>query len=58
MSERFQVDWTTALVSSFGALVLRFDGRGSGFHGTDLLHKVQHRLGMYEEKDQLLALRY
>ncbi|XP_041923730.1 dipeptidyl aminopeptidase-like protein 6 isoform X1 [Alosa sapidissima] len=56
VSERFQVDWTTVLVSSFGALVLRFDGRGSGFHGTDLLHKVHHRLGLYEEKDQLQAL--
>ncbi|KAJ8278115.1 hypothetical protein GJAV_G00084030, partial [Gymnothorax javanicus] len=56
-SERFQVDWSTVLVSSFGAIVIRFDGRGSGFQGTNLLHKVQHKLGVFEEKDQMEALR-
>lgn len=35
---------------------MRFDGRGSGFQGTNLLHKVQRRLGMFEEKDQLDVL--
>ncbi|XP_061095141.1 dipeptidyl aminopeptidase-like protein 6 isoform X1 [Conger conger] len=56
VSERFQVDWSTVMVSSFGAIVIRFDGRGSGFQGTNLLHKVQHKLGVFEEKDQLEAL--
>ncbi|KAI1891320.1 hypothetical protein AGOR_G00142590 [Albula goreensis] len=56
VSERFQVDWATVLVSSFGAIAIRFDGRGSGFQGTNLLHKVQRKLGVFEEKDQLEAL--
>ncbi len=43
--------------SSVGGLHCAFDGRGSGFHGTNLLHKVQRRLGMFEEKDQMDALR-
>uniref|UniRef100_A0AAR2M3J6 A-type potassium channel modulatory protein DPP6 n=1 Tax=Pygocentrus nattereri TaxID=42514 RepID=A0AAR2M3J6_PYGNA len=58
ISEQFQVDWATVLVSSFGVIAMRFDGRGSGFQGTNLLHKVQRRLGRFEEEDQLKALRY
>lgn len=57
VSELFQVDWATVLVSSFGTVVVRFDGRGSGFRGSYLLHKVQRKLGVFEEKDQLEALR-
>uniref|UniRef100_A0A671KYF6 A-type potassium channel modulatory protein DPP6 n=1 Tax=Sinocyclocheilus anshuiensis TaxID=1608454 RepID=A0A671KYF6_9TELE len=56
VSEQFHIDWTSVLVSSFGVIAVRFDGRGSGFQGTNLLHKVQRRLGMFEEKDQLDAL--
>lgn len=39
-------------------IVARCDGRGSGFQGTSLLHRVHHRLGRLEEEDQLRALRY
>uniref|UniRef100_A0A8C2FIW9 A-type potassium channel modulatory protein DPP6 n=1 Tax=Cyprinus carpio TaxID=7962 RepID=A0A8C2FIW9_CYPCA len=53
VSEQFHIDWASVLVSSFGVIAVRFDGRGSGFQGTNLLHKVQRRLGMFEEKDQL-----
>ncbi|KPP77004.1 dipeptidyl aminopeptidase-like protein 6-like [Scleropages formosus] len=56
VTEQFQMDWATVLVSSFGTVVVRFDGRGSGFQGTYLLHKVQRRLGVFEEKDQMEAL--
>ncbi|MFT7809592.1 dipeptidyl aminopeptidase-like protein 6 isoform X1 [Arapaima gigas] len=56
VTEQFQLDWATVLVSSFGTVVVRFDGRGSGFQGTNLLHKVQQRLGVFEEKDQMEAL--
>uniref|UniRef100_A0A3B4BJ38 Uncharacterized protein n=1 Tax=Periophthalmus magnuspinnatus TaxID=409849 RepID=A0A3B4BJ38_9GOBI len=52
VSEQFHLDWSTVLVSSFGAVVLRVDGRGSGFQGTNLLHRIQKRLGIYEEQDQ------
>ncbi|XP_028988433.1 dipeptidyl aminopeptidase-like protein 6 isoform X2 [Betta splendens] len=58
VTEQFQVDWATVLVSSFSAVVIRFDGHGSGFQGTNLLHKVRRRLGELEERDQLEALRF
>uniref|UniRef100_A0A668AHG2 A-type potassium channel modulatory protein DPP6 n=1 Tax=Myripristis murdjan TaxID=586833 RepID=A0A668AHG2_9TELE len=53
VSERFHMDWATVLVSSFGAIVVRFDGRGSGFQGTNLLHRIQKKLGVFEERDQM-----
>uniref|UniRef100_A0AAQ5XWR6 Dipeptidyl-peptidase 6b n=1 Tax=Amphiprion ocellaris TaxID=80972 RepID=A0AAQ5XWR6_AMPOC len=58
VTERFQVDWATVLVSSFSTIVIRFDGHGSGFQGTNLLHKVRRKLGKLEERDQLEALRF
>ncbi|XP_051556799.1 dipeptidyl aminopeptidase-like protein 6b isoform X1 [Myxocyprinus asiaticus] len=57
VTERFQVDWTTVLVSSFNTIVMRLDGRGSGFQGTNLLQRVKKKLGEFEERDQLEALR-
>ncbi|KAM6953225.1 A-type potassium channel modulatory protein DPP6 [Aplochiton taeniatus] len=56
VSEQFDLDWSTVLVSSFGAIVVRFDGRGSGYQGTNLLHKIQRKLGVFEERDQMEAL--
>uniref|UniRef100_A0A8C1T217 Dipeptidyl-peptidase 6b n=1 Tax=Cyprinus carpio TaxID=7962 RepID=A0A8C1T217_CYPCA len=53
VTEQFQVDWTTVLVSSFNTIVMRLDGRGSGFQGTNLLHRVKKKLGELEERDQL-----
>uniref|UniRef100_A0A3Q3X219 Uncharacterized protein n=1 Tax=Mola mola TaxID=94237 RepID=A0A3Q3X219_MOLML len=55
VSEQFRVDWATVLVSSFSAIVIRFDGHGSGFQGTNFLHKVRRKLGKLEERDQLEA---
>lgn len=49
--------WESVMVSSHNAIVLKFDGRGSGFQGTKLLHEVKRRLGLLEEKDQLEAVR-
>uniref|UniRef100_A0AAR2JRK5 Dipeptidyl-peptidase 6b n=1 Tax=Pygocentrus nattereri TaxID=42514 RepID=A0AAR2JRK5_PYGNA len=57
VTEQFQVDWATVLVSSYGTIVMRCDGRGSGFQGTNLLHRVRRKLGQIEEMDQLQALR-
>lgn len=56
VSEQFEIDWATVLVSSFGAIVVRCDGRGSGFQGTNVLHRIQKRLG--EDLDQKDALKY
>ncbi|KAI3374930.1 hypothetical protein L3Q82_021461 [Scortum barcoo] len=58
VSEQFQVDWATVLVSSFSTIVIRFDGHGSGFQGTNFLQKVRRKLGKLEERDQLEALRF
>uniref|UniRef100_A0A673LB57 Dipeptidyl aminopeptidase-like protein 6 n=1 Tax=Sinocyclocheilus rhinocerous TaxID=307959 RepID=A0A673LB57_9TELE len=55
VTEQFQVDWTTVLVSSFNTIVMRLDGRGSGFQGTNLLHRIRKKLGEFEERDQLEA---
>ncbi|XP_036281723.1 dipeptidyl aminopeptidase-like protein 6 [Pipistrellus kuhlii] len=57
VAERFEVSWETVLASSHGAIVLRCDGRGSGFQGTRLLHAVRRRLGLLEDRDQLEAVR-
>ncbi|KTG46726.1 hypothetical protein cypCar_00018088 [Cyprinus carpio] len=57
VTEQFLVDWTTVLVSSFNTIVMRLDGRGSGFQGTNLLHRIKKKLGEFEERDQLEALR-
>uniref|UniRef100_A0A8C4I981 A-type potassium channel modulatory protein DPP6 n=1 Tax=Dicentrarchus labrax TaxID=13489 RepID=A0A8C4I981_DICLA len=56
VAEQFHMDWSTVLVSSFGAIVVRCDGRGSGFQGTNLLHRIQKKLGVFEEQDQNDAL--
>uniref|UniRef100_A0A8C9SRZ1 A-type potassium channel modulatory protein DPP6 n=1 Tax=Scleropages formosus TaxID=113540 RepID=A0A8C9SRZ1_SCLFO len=56
ITEQYQVDWSLVLISSFSVIVIQFDGRGSGFHGSNLLHKVHRRLGLWEEKDQLEAM--
>ncbi|MEQ2253486.1 hypothetical protein ILYODFUR_032592 [Ilyodon furcidens] len=56
VSERFVLDWALVLVSSFGAIVVRCDGRGSGFQGTNVLHRIHKKLGVFEEQDQKDAL--
>ena len=57
VAEKFAVTWETVIVSSHGAVVVKCDGRGSGFQGTRLLHEVRRRLGSLEEKDQMEAVR-
>ncbi|XP_062338487.1 dipeptidyl aminopeptidase-like protein 6 isoform X3 [Osmerus eperlanus] len=57
VTEQFGVDWATVLVSSYSTVVIRFDGHGSGFQGTNLLHRVRRKLGVLEERDQMEALR-
>ncbi|XP_068940889.1 A-type potassium channel modulatory protein DPP6 [Petaurus breviceps papuanus] len=56
VTEKFEVNWETVMVSSHGAIVVKFDGRGSGFQGTKLLHEVKRKLGSLEEKDQMKAV--
>ncbi|RXM98927.1 Dipeptidyl aminopeptidase-like protein 6 [Acipenser ruthenus] len=58
VTEQYQVDWATVLVSSFSTIVIRFDGHGSGFQGTKLLHTVQRKLGIFEEQGLLQVLSF
>uniref|UniRef100_A0A8C8JGH9 Dipeptidyl-peptidase 6b n=1 Tax=Oncorhynchus tshawytscha TaxID=74940 RepID=A0A8C8JGH9_ONCTS len=53
VTEQFRVDWATVLVSSYSTIVIRFDGHGSGFQGTNLLHRIRRKLGVIEERDQM-----
>uniref|UniRef100_A0A4W5KW94 Dipeptidyl-peptidase 6b n=1 Tax=Hucho hucho TaxID=62062 RepID=A0A4W5KW94_9TELE len=53
VTEQFRVDWATVLVSSYSTIVIRFDGHGSGFQGTKLLHHIRRKLGVIEERDQM-----
>ncbi|KAM5205512.1 A-type potassium channel modulatory protein DPP6 isoform 2-T2 [Hipposideros larvatus] len=57
VAEKFEVTWETVMVSSHGAVVVKCDGRGSGFQGTKLLHEVRRQLGFLEQEDQVEAVR-
>uniref|UniRef100_A0A8C6Y7T3 A-type potassium channel modulatory protein DPP6 n=1 Tax=Naja naja TaxID=35670 RepID=A0A8C6Y7T3_NAJNA len=57
VTEKFEVNWESVMVSSHGAIVMKFDGRGSGFQGTKLLHDIKRKLGTAQEKDQTDAVR-
>lgn len=57
VTEKFEVNWESVMVSSHGAIVMKFDGRGSGFQGTKLLHDIKRKLGSAQEKDQTDAVR-
>ncbi|KAF7708988.1 dipeptidyl aminopeptidase-like protein 6 isoform X2 [Silurus meridionalis] len=49
VSEQFQLDWATVLVSNLGVIAVRCDGRGSGSRGSEFVHKL-------DKEDQLKAL--
>lgn len=56
-TEEFQLDWDTVLSSSLGAVVIRFDGRGSGNQGLQLLHEINRQLGSLDTKDHIALMR-
>ncbi|XP_046903379.1 LOW QUALITY PROTEIN: inactive dipeptidyl peptidase 10-like [Hypomesus transpacificus] len=58
VSERYQLEWDSVLVSSDSVIVARLDGRGSGFLGQRILHEVHQRLGTVEVQDQIAAVEY
>ncbi|XP_053540229.1 dipeptidyl aminopeptidase-like protein 6 isoform X3 [Ictalurus punctatus] len=49
VTEKFQVDWATVLVSTLGVIAVRCDGRGSGSRGSEFIHTL-------DKEDQLNAL--
>ncbi|KAM9342861.1 dipeptidyl peptidase 4 [Pholidichthys leucotaenia] len=54
---RFKLNWGTYLSSSLGIIVAKFDGRGSGYQGDEILHSIYRRLGTFEVEDQITAVR-
>ncbi|KAL8163655.1 UNVERIFIED_CONTAM: hypothetical protein K2H54_032475 [Gekko kuhli] len=55
-TEEFRLDWDTTLSSSLGAVVVQFDGRGSGNQGLKLLHEVSRQLGYLDIKDHVTLM--
>ncbi|XP_048835537.1 inactive dipeptidyl peptidase 10-like isoform X1 [Brienomyrus brachyistius] len=58
VSDQFLLDWDSVLVSSDNVIVVRLDGRGTGFQGQRVLHAVYERLGSVEVQDQIAVLEY
>ncbi|CAL9698624.1 unnamed protein product [Knipowitschia caucasica] len=51
----YRVNWATYLASTEQMIVASFDGRGSGYQGDEIMHKLYQRLGTYEVEDQITA---
>uniref|UniRef100_A0A3B4APL7 Dipeptidyl-peptidase 4 n=1 Tax=Periophthalmus magnuspinnatus TaxID=409849 RepID=A0A3B4APL7_9GOBI len=51
----YRVNWATYLASTEKIIVASFDGRGSGYQGDEIMHKLYQRLGTYEVEDQITA---
>ncbi|XP_048123966.1 inactive dipeptidyl peptidase 10-like isoform X1 [Alosa alosa] len=58
VNDEFSLDWTSVLVSSHDVIVVRVDGRGSGYRGQKTLQEIHHQLGHLEVQDQITALQY
>ncbi|OCF39775.1 dipeptidyl aminopeptidase [Kwoniella heveanensis CBS 569] len=55
VSNRFDRDWHTFLVTSMKYVVIMIDGRGTGFKGRNLRNPVRDDLGHWEVVDQIAA---
>ncbi|KAJ0062309.1 hypothetical protein NL108_007512, partial [Boleophthalmus pectinirostris] len=51
----YRLNWATYLASTEKIIVASFDGRGSGYQGDEIMHKLYQRLGTYEVEDQITA---
>ncbi|XP_063073810.1 inactive dipeptidyl peptidase 10-like [Engraulis encrasicolus] len=58
VNDRFSLDWSSVLVSSHEVIVVRVDGRGSGYRGQKILQEIHPQLGHLEVQDQIAALQY
>nr|XP_020475860.1 inactive dipeptidyl peptidase 10-like isoform X1 [Monopterus albus] len=58
VSDLFSLSWDSVLVSSDSVIVVRLDGRGSGFLGQRVLHEVHHRLGTVDVQDQITVMEH
>ncbi|XP_077392116.1 dipeptidyl peptidase 4 [Festucalex cinctus] len=58
VDNRFKLSWSTFLASTHGVIVVRFDGRGSGYQGDKVMHSIYRRLGTFEVEDQIMIVRH
>ncbi|XP_041835070.1 inactive dipeptidyl peptidase 10-like isoform X2 [Melanotaenia boesemani] len=58
VTEEFRLGWDSVLSGSEQVIVVRLDGRGSGFRGQRVLQQVHQRLGTVDADDQIAALEY
>lgn len=58
VTEKFNVDWGTYLVTNKSIIYTVIDGRGSGMKGNDMLFSVYRNLGTVEVLDQINVTRF
>ncbi|XP_054274362.1 inactive dipeptidyl peptidase 10-like isoform X2 [Macrosteles quadrilineatus] len=58
VTERWNVDWSTYLVSQRNFIVAEIDGRGSGFQGDRMKHEIFRRVGQDDVLDQISVITY
>ncbi|KAJ8679458.1 hypothetical protein QAD02_015245, partial [Eretmocerus hayati] len=58
VTEKFNVDWGTYLVTNKSIIYASIDGRGTGLKGNDMMFSVYRNLGTVEIQDQINVTRY
>ncbi|CAK1551630.1 unnamed protein product [Leptosia nina] len=58
VTQQWNVDWGTSLVSRYGIAVARIDGRGSGLQGVENMFAVNRKLGTLEIEDQITVTKF
>ncbi|KAG5308225.1 VDPP4 peptidase, partial [Acromyrmex insinuator] len=58
VTEKFNIDWGTYLVTNKSIIYAAIDGRGSGLMGNDMLFAGYRRLGTVEIVDQINVTRH
>ena len=57
VTEKFNVDWGTYLVTNKSIIYTVIDGRGSGLKGNSMMFSIYRNLGTLEIEDQLNVTR-
>jgi dipeptidyl-peptidase-4 len=58
VTEKFNIDWGTYLVTNKSIIYASIDGRGSGLKGNSMMFAVYRNLGTIEIADQINVTRY
>lgn len=54
--EKWEVDWSTYLVSQRNFIIAEIDGRGSGFQGDRMKQEIFHKIGSDDIEDQISVI--